>query len=146
MCILLNTISMVHAESWAHWKNWQKRSFFIVKRLYKIKMWRLLFLSLQCYKDLEKVSITCLHAIYIFASDAFKKFGVDPKTAMVIPNRCHFVKPPMISPTPWRYLSIIINVNIFFYHVDILLKNNHLLFTNLIYPNKLINDYISKLN
>ncbi|KAL5164114.1 hypothetical protein HKD37_18G049498 [Glycine soja] len=54
-----------------------------------------------CYKDLEKVSITCLHAIYIFASDAFKKFGVDPKTAMVIPNRCHFVKPPMISPTPW---------------------------------------------
>ncbi|CAJ1862991.1 unnamed protein product [Sphenostylis stenocarpa] len=33
--------------------------------------------SSQCCKDLTKVSIPCLHAV--FSSDAFKKVGVDPK-------------------------------------------------------------------
>ncbi|KAH1196644.1 hypothetical protein GmHk_18G050626 [Glycine max] len=47
--------------------------------------------SSQCCKDLAKVSIPCLHAV--FSSDAFKKVGVDPKIAITIPHRCHFAKP-----------------------------------------------------
>ncbi|KAG4975187.1 hypothetical protein AAZX31_11G228700 [Glycine max] len=47
--------------------------------------------SSQCCNDLLNVSIPCLYAV--FSSDAFKKVGVDPKIAITIPHRCHFIKP-----------------------------------------------------
>lgn len=43
--------------------------------------------SAQCCKDLARVSIPCLYAV--FSSDAFHKVGVNPHIAITIPSRCH---------------------------------------------------------
>ncbi|XP_061349608.1 uncharacterized protein LOC133294869 [Gastrolobium bilobum] len=45
--------------------------------------------SAECCKEVAKVSIPCLRAI--FSSDSFKKVRVNPEIAITIPARCHHV-------------------------------------------------------